>query len=125
MSRNFLPPLDLTRQGKEHYPNLTNSIYENTPLQNEAMFLKNKADLLVTQGKHQEAIKKYTASINYYMGDIEAWICRANTYQLLGMIAESLSDQKTAEALREGKFNVCKQSGEVTFNNPKVCKDNT
>ena len=122
MSRNFLPPLDLTSQEESHF---SNPIYDNTPLQNEAMFLKETGDLLVSQGKYQEAIGKYTASINYYMGDVEAWINRARTYQLLGMITEYLSDQKTVEALREGKFSVCKQSGEITFNNPKVCKDNT
>lgn len=98
---------------------------ENSPLQNEAMFLKNEANTLFTLGHYEEAIGKYTASINFYMGDKAAWLNRAATYEKLGMLEEAQSDRRNAQALIEGKFTVCKQSGEVTYNNPKVCKDGT
>ena len=100
-------------------------LQRNTPLQNEAMYLKDEADTLNSQGYYQEAIIKYTASLGLYMGDQFAWINRAIAYDKLGMDKEAESDRKNAEALNNGQFTVCRQSGEVTFNNEKICKDGT
>ena len=91
---------------------------QNTPLQNEAMYLRNEANSLLIFGQIEEAILKYTASLDFYKGDEHVWLNRARAYDKLGMITEAASDRKTAEALKAGRFIADPNTGEITFNGP-------